>query len=216
MESAAARPLNSSNNPRLVFVSHEDLLVSRFRRTIEGCGIEVASLTDVGLPEPGGSARDPLHSATRKAAVVAALTTTPAVSLARGFYIDPLLRWGGGGPQWSWPVPWPHEREILAAELWEAHHALDGMGYCGPDDRGAYFRTVLCLAWPDAESHTFEGRAEGQFGVWGHHHKPGNLVADYFVPDGETVPLASLADQTRQLPPDQDQAFEAFRKALTA
>jgi XTP/dITP diphosphohydrolase len=214
MESVAAH--SPRNIPRLVFVSHEDLLVSGFRRIVEGCGIEVASLTDVGLPEPSGSSRDPLRNATRKAAVVAALTTTPAVGLARGFYIDPLLRWGGGGPQWSWPLPWTRESDALAAELWEAHHALDGMGYCGPDDRGAYFRTVLCLVWPDAQSQTFEGRAAGQFGVLGHRHKPGDLVADYFVPDGETVPLASLTDESRQLFPDQDQAFDAFRKALFA
>jgi XTP/dITP diphosphohydrolase len=191
--------------------------VIRFRRVIEGCGIEVASLTDAGLPEPSsGSTRDPLYSATRKAAVVASLTATPAVGLARGFYIDPMLRWGGGGPQWCWPVPWPHESEALAAELWDAHHALDRMGHCGPDDRGAYFRTVLCLAWPDAESHTFEGRTEGQFGGLGHGQKPEDLIADYFVPDGEAVPLSSLADDARQFLPDQDQAFEALRKALSA
>src|SRR5262245_23248325 len=118
MESAATRSVNSRAIPRLVFVSHDDWLVIRFRRIIEGCGIEMASLTDAGLPEPSsGSTRDPLHIATRKAAVVAALTTTPAVGLARGFYIDPMLRWGGGGPQWSWPVPWPYESEALAAEL---------------------------------------------------------------------------------------------------
>ena len=180
-----------------------------------GCGVDVRSLTDVGLPEPSGSTRGPLQSATRKAAVVAAVTATPAVGLARGFYIDPMLRWGGGGPQWSWPLPWPHQNDALAAELWEAHHALDGMGYCGPDDRGAYFRTLLCLAWPDAHSLTFEGRAPGQFGVYGHRHKPDDLVADYFVPDDETVPLASLMDEARQLSPDQEQAFEAFRRALS-
>jgi XTP/dITP diphosphohydrolase len=215
MESVAARSLSLHNIPRLVFVSHDDQLVSGFRRIMGGCGIEVRSLTDVGLPEPSGSTRGPLHRATRKAAVVAALTATPAIGLARGFYIDPMLRWGGGGPQWSWPLPWPHENETLATELWEAHHALDGMGYCGPDDRGAYFRTLLCLVWPDAQSLTFEGRAPGQFGVYDHRHKPDDLVADYFVPDGKTVPLASLGDEARQLFPDQEQAFEAFRSALS-
>jgi XTP/dITP diphosphohydrolase len=214
MESAAAPSLNSRNVPRLVFVSHDDLLVSGFRRVIDGCGIDVTSLTDVGLPEPSERSRDPLRNATRKAAVIAGLTTTPAVSVARGFSIDPLLRWGGGGPQWSWPLPWPHENEALAAELWEVHHALNWMGYCGPDDRGAYFRTVLCLAFPDLQSQTFEGTSPGQFGGVGLSNKPDDLIADYFVPDDETVALVSL--EARQPSPDQEEAFAAFRKALSA
>jgi XTP/dITP diphosphohydrolase len=189
-------------------------LVSGFRKVIERCGIDVMSLTDVGLPEPSESPRGPLHTAARKAAVVAAITNTPAIGYARSFYIDPMLR--GDGPQWSWPLPWPYGSADLAAELWTAHHALDAQGYCGPDDRGAYFRTVLCLAWPDAESETYEGRFQGQFGGSRHGNKQGDLVVNYFVPDGETVPLASLADKACQLSPDQDQAFKAFRRALSA
>jgi XTP/dITP diphosphohydrolase len=174
------------------------------------------SLTDVGLPEPSESPRGPLHTATRKAAVVAAITNRPAIGYVRALHIDPMLRWGGGGPQWSWPLPWPYGSADLAAELWTAHHALDAQGYCGPDDRGAYFRTVLCLAWPDAQSQISEGRFEGQFGTSRHGNKQGDLVADYFVPDGATVSLASLADKACQLSPDQEQAFEAFRTALSA
>jgi XTP/dITP diphosphohydrolase len=216
MESVAARSLKLRNIRRLIFASHDDPLVNGFREVTEPCGIEVVSLTDVGLPEPSGSTRGPLHSATRKATVVAGITNTPAIGHVRGFYIDPLLRWGGGGPKWSWSLPWPYESEDLAAELWQAHNTLDGHGYCGPDDRGAYFRTLLCLTWPDAQCQTFEGRIQGRFGTWGHRNKPGDLVADYFVPDGETAPLASLADRASQLPSDQEQAFEAFRTALSA
>ena len=71
--------MKSRNIRRLIFASHDDDLVSGFRKAIEGCGIEVRSLTDVGLPEPSGSNRGLLHSAARKAAVVAAITNTPAI-----------------------------------------------------------------------------------------------------------------------------------------
>lgn len=77
--------------------------------------------------------------------------------------IEPLLHFGGGGPPRSWPVPWPGKNEELAANLLEADDALVRGGYCGPDDRGAYFHTVLCLLWPNAESRIFEGRMAGQF-----------------------------------------------------
>ena len=215
-ESAATHLLKIAHIRRLILASHDDRLVNEFRKTIEHSGIEVISLTDVGLPEAGGSSRGPLHGATRRAAVVAAITNTPTIALARAFCIDPMLRWGGGGPQWSWPLPWPYKEEVLATESWDAHHALDRMGYCGPDDRGAYFRTLLCLVWPDAQSQTFDGRTEGQFGLWGHRHKPSDLVADYFVPDGEVVQLACLADEACQLSPDQKLAFKAFREALSS
>ena len=215
MESVAAPILKSRNIRRLIFASHDNQLVSAFRAVIEPCGIEVMSLTDVGLPEPSGSTRGTLDSATRKAAVVAAITNTPASGYARGFYIDPLLRWGGGGPKWAWPIPWPYKIEDLAAELRKADHQLGGQGYCGPDDRGAYFRTLLCIVWPDAQSLTFEGRIPGQFITRGRRNKPRDLVY-YFVPDGETAPVALLADEARQHFSDQEQAFEAFRKALSA
>ena len=77
------------------------------------------------------------------------------------------------------------------------------------------FSSVLSLVWPDLESLIFEGRLEGQFGVWGCSDGSADLVEDYFVPDGETVALASLTDEARQLYCDQEQAFEAVRRALS-
>lgn len=145
--------------------------------------------------------------------VIAMMNGMPAVGYARGFYIDPMLRWGGGGPQFFWPMPWPYESKDLATELWEADHQLNGQGYCGPDDRGAYFRTLLSIVWPDAQSQTFEARIPGQFITRGHRNKPRDLVY-YFVPDSETAPLACLTDNVRQLYSDQQEAFEALRRAL--
>jgi XTP/dITP diphosphohydrolase len=214
-EGVADSLLKSRKVRRLVFASHDEPLVGRFRAILGPCGIEVMSLTEVGLPQPSGSNRGLSDSATAKAAVVAAITGIPAIGHARGFRIDPMLRYGGGGPQWSWPFPWPYASEELAAELEQADAALNASGYCGPDDRGAYFRSVLALVWPDLESLIFEGRFEGQFGVWGCSHGSADLVEDYFVPDGETVALASLTDAARQLSCDQEQAFEALRRALS-
>ena len=214
-EGVADSLLKSRKVRRLVFASHDESLVGRFRKIMGPCGIEVMSLTEVGLPQASASDRGLADSATAKAAVVAAITGIPAIGHARGFCIDPMLRYGGGGPQWSWPFPWPYASEELAAELEQADAALYASGYCGPDDRGAYFRSVLSLVWPDLESQVFERRLEGQFGVWGCSHGSADLIEDYFVPDGETVALASLTDAARQLYCDQKQAFEALRRALS-
>lgn len=223
MEGAAGNLLKQRKPRQVILTSHDERLVGRFRNVVVGCGIELTSLTDVGLPEPAGSTRDPVQSATIKASVVAALTDTPTIGYAPGFYIDPMLRWGGGGPQWFWPVPWPFAGEELAARLAQADKMLDGCGYCGPDDRGAYFRTVLCLAWPDYQSQIFEGQVDGQFQIgrgWnrGGFSKLGELVDNpmrCFVPEGETVTLASLSDEARRRHSDQEQAFQAFREAIS-
>ncbi|MFZ1103175.1 MAG: non-canonical purine NTP pyrophosphatase [Hyphomicrobiaceae bacterium] len=212
----AALLLKLRDNPQLVFASHDDRLASRFRDLIGPFGVEMLSITDMGRPEPVGSDRDALLSATIKATVVAAESDLPAAALARFFHIDPLLRWGGGGPQWSWPQPWPYASENLASELTEAYHALDAGGYCGPDDRGAYFRSVLCLVWPDGESQSFEGRVEGQFGRWGRPRVPLNVIEDYFIPDGEAIALAHLSDEVRALYSDKERAFEAFLRTFIA
>jgi len=223
VEGVANRLLKSRGVRRLVLASNDERVVSNFRASIGPYGIEVASLTELGLPDPSHPYHphrtkrrdDGLLSATSKASVVATMTDMPTIGLARGFYIDPMLRWGGGGPQWYWPIPWPCASEELAGELSEADDALNASGYCGPDDRGSYFRTVLCLAWPDAESQTFEGRVEGQFQTWG----PGDLAGDparYFIPEGEAIDLAHTGEGELQQYLDQERAFEAFRKAVLA
>jgi XTP/dITP diphosphohydrolase len=225
MEGVVNSLLKSRGVRRLVFASNNERVVSNFRDSIRPYGIEVVSLTEFGLPDPSHP-HDPhrtkrrddgLLSATSKASVIAAMTDMPTIGLARGFYIDPMLRWGGGGPQWYWPIPWPWASEELTRELSEADDALIASGYCGPDDRGSYFRTVLCLVWPDAESQTFEGRVEGQFQPCNGFNRPRNLVGDparYFIPEGEAIALADLGEEELQQYSDQERAFEAFRRAV--
>jgi inosine/xanthosine triphosphate pyrophosphatase family protein len=225
MEGVANSLLKSREVRRVVLASNDERVVSDLRDSIGPHGVEIVPFTEFGLPDPShfhGARRtkrrdDALLSATSKASVVATMTDMPTIGLARGFYIDPMLRWGGGGPQRYWPIPWPWASEELARELGEADDALIAYGCCGPDDRGAYFRTVLCLVWPDAESQTFEGLVEGQFQTCNGFNRPRNLVADpaqYFVPEGEAIALAHIGEEKRRQYSDQQRAFEAFRSAV--
>src|ERR1700742_4883308 len=103
MEGVANSFLQSRGIRRLVFASHDERAVSDFRAPIRPHGIEVVSRAEVGLARGASHAPhrpkgrdDALLRATRKAALVAAITDLPTIGLARGFYIDPLFRWGGG------------------------------------------------------------------------------------------------------------------------
>jgi len=95
---------------------------------------------------------------------------------------------------------------------------LNAGGYCGPDDRGAYFQCVLCLAWPDAEMRMFEGRAEGQF-VWPWSvTRHGRLILDLetcFVPESESIALSCLDGERRRKYSDEQRAFAAVGRGLS-
>jgi hypothetical protein len=90
MEATADSLLKLRNVRRLVFACHDNRMVCRFREIIGPFGIDVMSLTEAGLPEPRGLARDPLLSVTRNAAVIAGATEVPTIGYARGFYMG----WG--------------------------------------------------------------------------------------------------------------------------
>ena len=187
---------------------------------MKSLGIEVLSLTDLNVWEPSVCDSDVYIDLKPKAAVISEAFHLPAIGHARSFVIDPLLQYGGGGPQWRWPVPWPGAKEDLAAELIHADNALNLGGYCGYDDRGACFQTVLCLVWPDARSQVFEGRLEGRFAqVWSGRKKSRDLMPDFaecFIPDGETATIADLDGGLPQWNLDQNQAIDALRHALEA
>jgi hypothetical protein len=156
----------------------------------------VLSLTDVGLPEPVGAGASALDRATRKASAAAWFSKRPALGFAQEFGIRPLLRFGDdSGPQWTWPLPHTASREKIYAEIRKAHDELIRGGYCGPDDRGAFIRCVLCLSWPDMENLVLETRIEGQLGAVDPRKmgKAPDVFSDYFVPDGEERPIGSLS-----------------------
>ena len=71
------------------------------------------------------------------------------------------------------------------------------------------------LSGQTLKSQVFEGRLAGQFGVYGGRNSAGDLIDDYFVPDGEAVALASLAVDARQRYSDVERAFEALREGLS-
>lgn len=181
-------------------------------------GIEVLSLVEVCLPEPTVTESDPYRAANAKAAAIMASTSFPAVGLARSFQIDPLLRYGGGGPQSRWPIPWPGTTEDLAAELFQADDLLNRGGYCGPDDRCAAFHTVLCLVGSDARSQSFEGRMAGQFASLSSKRMKSRAFvpdfADCFVPNGENDVIAELGGSLSEWSRDQQQAIDALRQGM--
>ena len=200
-----ARPLRD-----LVFVTHDARLVAECAEVLKPAGISVLSLTDMALPEPGGVGATALHRASGKASAVAWFSNLPALGFAQEFCIRPLLRFrDDSGPQWTWLLSPSGPRGKIYAEIKKAHDELNRGGYCGPDDRGAFIRCVLCLTWPDMENLVLEARIEGQLGDVGL-RESGNaadVFSDYFVPDSEERTIRSLSRPARK-------RYSAFRRAI--
>ncbi|WP_340120036.1 hypothetical protein [Pelagibius sp. 7325] len=209
--------LEQSGLSKLILVSQDLQFLAHLRQEVSTIGVEFLSLSDLNLPEPQVYERDACLALKTKGAVISADTGLPAIVYGRYFVIDPLLRYGGGGPQWRWSVPWSGSEEDLVADIFEAEDTLNRNGYCGPDDRGALFQTLLCLVWPDSQSQIFEGRLEGQVAPLFHRrrlHDWPHRFEGCFVPNEEIAvtptPISGLAAWSL----DQAQAVCALRRSL--
>ena len=194
MERAAHNSLSLSRPySKIVIATHDAQVMRLCEDAVAPVCSAVMSLTEVGLPEPTAICRHTRDTAIARATLVAMLCNLPAIGFARGFQIDPLLAFGGGGPKWSWLLPVTHRRPQAFSELRKANDRLTREGYLGPDDRGAYFECCVCLALPDGETIFGSARMNGQLDDVGSHDKgrTANLFDSYFVPDGDERPLSA-------------------------
>ncbi len=70
-----------------------------------------------------------------------------------------------------------------------------------PEARKAAFISALCVAWPDGETITFEGRVNGTL-VWPPRGSAGFGYDPIFLPDGKTKTFGEMtAEEKHGLPP---------------
>lgn len=157
---------------RLVLATHNPGKVVELQALLTGRGVEVVSAGALGLPEPEETAPDFAGNARLKA-VAATASGLPALADDLGFCVAAL----GGAPgvfsaRWAGP-----EKDFSTAMrlVWER--------MAGAAERRAWFVSALCLAWPDGETATFLGRAEGTV-VWPPRGGRGFGYDPIFVPAG--------------------------------
>lgn len=184
---------------RLVLASHNKGKLAEFSRLLDGYGVTVVSAGELNLPEPEETATTFAGNAELKALAAARATNLPALSDDSGLCVSAL----GGAPgiysaRWAGP-----DKDFPAA----MRRIEDGIG---EDERDAWFICVLCLAFPDGRTLSFEGRIDGTIapaprGAEGHGYDP------IFVPVGETRTFAEMSDAEKNAISHRARAFEAFR-----
>ena len=148
----------------IVVATHNQGKVSEIRDLISPFGFSAKSAGELGLPEPEETGTTFEENARTKALSAALATGLPALADDSGLCIDAL-----DGDPGVYTADWAEKEDgsgrdfMMAMEKVEA--ALAERGAKSPDDRGAKFVAVLCLAWPDEHVEYFRGEVEGEM-VW--------------------------------------------------
>jgi XTP/dITP diphosphohydrolase len=199
-----ARPLEPG--ARLVLASHNPGKLVEIRALLEPWDIHVVSAGELGLPEPDETEPSFEGNARLKAQAAAGASGLPALADDSGFCVAALdgapgiysARWAGPGKDFAAAMRRVH------AEAGEA------------TDRGAYFISVLCLAWPDGHFELFEGRVEGEW-VWPPRGARGFGYDPVFQPHGETESYGEMDPARKTATSHRARAFAALvRGALGA
>lgn len=165
---------------RLVLATHNPGKVRELAALLAAHRVDVVSAGDLGLPEPEETAPDFAGNARLKA-VAATSSGLPALADDSGFCVAALdgapgvfsARWAGPGKDFGPAMQRVRNDVGTSTEM------------------RAWFVCALCLAWPDGETATFLGRAEGTM-VWPPRGSRGFGYDPMFVPAGGTLTYGEM------------------------
>ncbi len=185
----------------LVLATHNAGKLAEFSTLMAEFGITVLSAGDLNLPEPEETATTFAGNAAIKALAAAQAANLPALADDSGLCVSAL-----GGAPGIYSARWAGPDKDFAAAMARIEEGI------GPDEREAWFVCVLCLAYPDGRTLTFEGRINGQI-VWPPRGTNGHGYDPIFEPENETRSFAEMTDKQKNAISHRARAFAAFRKA---
>jgi XTP/dITP diphosphohydrolase len=198
-----------SRGTRLVVASHNPGKVWEIDQLIAPYGLNAVSAADLGLAEPEETETTFAGNARLKALAAAKSARLPALADDSGLEVDCLdgapgiysARWAGPGKDFALAMKKLNER-IAAVNGWTTA--------AGPR---ANFTSVLCLAWPDGETRTFEGKVYGHL-VWPPRGGNGFGYDPVFVADGNTETFGEMQPEQKYAISHRTRAFAEFKSAM--
>ncbi|MBS1015829.1 RdgB/HAM1 family non-canonical purine NTP pyrophosphatase [Acetobacter persici] len=186
---------------KLVLASHNAGKLAEFSTLLADFGVTVLSAGDLNLPEPEETATTFAGNAAIKALAAAKATGLPALADDSGLCVSAL----GGAPgiysaRWAGP-----DKDFPAAMA----RIEDGIG---SDERDAWFICVLCLAYPDGTTRSFEGRVDGSI-TWPPRGDKGHGYDPIFTPTRENRTFAEMEEAEKNAISHRARAFQAFKQA---
>jgi XTP/dITP diphosphohydrolase len=159
-------------------------------------GVSAVSAGELGFAEPAETAPDFVGNARIKALASAIASGMPALADDSGFSVAAL-----GGAPGVLSARWAGPDKDFGAAMARVHDEIGAA-----TDRRAWFTCALCLAWPDGETATFLGRAEGNV-IWPPRGDAGFGYDPIFVPVGGTLSYAEIPAAEKHATSHRAQAF---------
>ncbi|HZT46630.1 MAG TPA: RdgB/HAM1 family non-canonical purine NTP pyrophosphatase [Hyphomicrobiaceae bacterium] len=193
---------------RIVVASHNAGKVREIIDLVAPHGLSVVSAGELGLPEPEETGSTFADNARLKALAAARAAGLPALADDSGLEVHAL----GGLPgiysaRWAGPAKDFSVAMARVAEELEARNAWTRSP--GP---AANFVAALCLAWPDGETASFEGRVDGHL-VWPPRGTKGFGYDPMFVPEGHDQTFGEMEPDAKHALSHRARAFRRFALA---
>ena len=186
----------------LVLATHNKGKIAEFAALLGGYGIRVISAGDLSLPEPDETADSFAGNAAIKAVAAAKAANLPALADDSGFCVAAL-----DGAPGIFSARWAGPAKDYPDAMRRIHEQMGDN-----PDRSAWFISVLCLAWPDGRTETFEGRIDGHV-IWPPHGTNGHGYDPLFAPGAGTRSFADMSDAEKNAISHRGLAFALFSEA---
>lgn len=194
-----------AHGERLVIASHNPGKLAEFDQLMQGRGLTLVSAGTLGLPEPDETEDSFLGNAILKARAAAHASGLPALSDDSGFCVRAL-----DGAPGIYSARWAGPGRDFAPAMQRVRTEVDSSAT--PADSVAWFISVLCLAWPDGQVKSFEGRIDGNF-RWPPRGSNGHGYDPVFEPEGDPRRFAEMPETEKNAISHRARAFTAFAAA---
>ncbi|ARW17524.1 RdgB/HAM1 family non-canonical purine NTP pyrophosphatase [Komagataeibacter europaeus] len=193
-------PTRLNRGDTLVLATHNRGKIAEFAALLAGYGIRVVSAGELSLPEPEETADSFTGNAAIKAVAAAKAANLPALADDSGFCVAAL-----DGAPGIFSARWAGPQKDYPDAMRRIHDRIGDN-----PDRSAWFISVLCLAWPDGRTETFEGRIDGHV-IWPPHGENGHGYDPIFAPGNGTRSFADMTDVEKNTISHRALAFALFR-----
>ncbi len=192
---------------RLVVASHNAGKVREIFELVAPHGLEVVSAGALNLPEPEETGTTFAANAEIKATAAAAGSGLPSLSDDSGLEVEAL-----DGAPGIYSARWADQSKNFAVAMQRVRaEVVQRGGWNAPGPR-ANFTAALCLAWPDGEVSTFEGKVFGHL-VWPPRGSRGFGYDPMFVADGHTLTFGEMEPDAKHAISHRARAFRQFAAA---
>jgi XTP/dITP diphosphohydrolase len=192
---------------RLVVASHNPGKLVEIADLVRPFGLQTVSAGDLKISEPEETETTFIGNAKLKALHSAKASGLPALSDDSGLEVHAL----NGDPgvysaRWAGPTK---DFTIAMQAVADQLTACNGWAAPGPT---ANFVSALCLAWPDGETASFEGKVFGRL-VWPARGQRGFGYDPMFQADGETETYGEMDPRRKHATSHRAHAFKLFVEA---